>query len=364
MTVCFCGLLLFQKMASGEQDLSKASSPFSNMSIDKEVFNPSRGERVAIRFRLAEKAQVSLKIFDFDRDLIAVLVEDRLMEPGEQAITWNGKDQSGRVVPDEAYFFTLEVGKGANRLGYDPTAISGGMVHEIERVDIIAEQQQLEYVLPESGRVSIRAGLVDGPLLAIPVDWEPRTKGTHREHWDGRDQEGLISVLKHPNYQLRANYFTLPENTLITKGNKGTDYWRYQHDRGANQAKESQIRAEGTGSILRSPLFSKPLIYSKAPPLEVTFPQGKSDAGLPLLENRSKIKADFQGRGKAELSSLTYEIYFFLDDKYLIEIPVVKLPYETVLDFKDHSPGLHNLTVNLKEIGGQIGIKSTRVKLQ
>ena len=336
------------------------------LSIDKEVFNPSEGERLTMRFRLAsltESAKVSIKIFDFDQRLISSLCEEKLMAAGDHTIVWNGRDRDGRVVPDEAYFCTLEARQGPHRVVYDPTAVSGGVSHEIERVNILAQTQQLEYTLPESGRVSIRAGIVDGPLLAVPVDWEPRVKGVHREHWDGMDQERLIPVLKHPRYQIRANYFTLPENTIITRGNKATDYYRYRQSFTTPGLKKPQA-SPGPGSILSSPLFSKPIIFSKAPAIEVTFPQSQVENGVPRLEKKFMVKTDFQEPWKAELRHLPYEIYFFLDGKYLIEIPVVKLPYEKLLEVGDQSPGFHVLTVNIKEIGGQIGIKSTKVKLQ
>ena len=337
----------------------------SEVSIDKEVFNPSAGEQVRIQFRLSQPGEVTLQLYDGNQDLIAVLANKEKRESGMHTLTWDGKDQGGRVVPDEAYFFTIDAMQGLHRAVYDPRSVSGGMLHEIERVMILADTQQLEYQLPETGRVSLRAGLVDGPVLAVPVDWEPRVKGLRREKWDGMDQEKLISVREHPRYQIRATYYTLPDNTIITSGNSKLSYLQYKQTQGASGAPKAQESPHASGSVLRSPLFSKKIIYAKAPPLEVTFPGAAMDEKHILqLPRNFSVRADFPDPWKGPLHPQLYEIYFFLDGKFLIEFPNIHLPYEANLNLKDNDPGVHVLTVNIIDIGGQVGIKSTQVRLQ
>ncbi|MBU4354728.1 MAG: hypothetical protein L6277_13860 [Desulfobacterales bacterium] len=337
----------------------------SEVTRDKEIFRPAAGEQIKIGWRLSSRAKVSLKIYDCDQDLVAALSPEKIMAAGRHTLVWKGKDQHGRVVPNEAYFFIIEATAGANHAVYDPREVSGGMFHEIDRVKLLAASQQLEYELPETGRVSVRAGLVDGPLLAIPVDWEPRTKGVQRERWDGMDQEKLIQVGKRPDYRIRASYYTLPENTIITRGNKQVTFLDYkQAQTGAGPPKTWEL-PQLPASVLRSPLASKGIIFAKAPPLEVTFPGAPGDDKHPsLLPQGFQVRVDLPEPWKSALKAQPYEIYYFWDGKFLIENPNIRLPYETTLSLKEYQPGLHVLTVNLIDIGGQIGIRSTAVRIR
>ena len=334
----------------------------TQVSIDREIFHPTAGEQVKIRFHLSSPGQVSLQIIDADQDLVATPVQGVMMVAGDHTLPWDGKDQRGRLVPDEAYTFILDAAQGSHQAVYDPRTTSGGMLHEIERVKLLPASQQIEYQLPTTGRVSLRAGLVDGPLLAIPVDWEPRAKGLHREPWDGKDQEKLIEVMQRPNYQVRVTYYTLPENTIITRGNKSLPFLKYKQQSEAPLPLTPQKSSAVSGSVLRSPLFSKRLIFSKAPPLEISFPGAtRNESHIVLLSSRFTVRAELPQRWQEALQSKLYEIYFFLNGKFLMEVPDIHLPYETAVNIKEYQPGLQVLTVNIIDMQGQVGIRSTQV---
>lgn len=356
--------MLFPMIAYSADSTQSSSLLLYDVCIDKDIFNPSVGENVNIRFGLQEKSKVSLKIFDFDQELITILCDDKLMEKGAHTFLWDGRDRRGKIVPDEAYFFIIETMQGADRAVYDPTTFSGGITHEIERINILPEQQ-LEYFLLEKGRVSIKAGIVNGPLLAIPLDWEPRPKGFHKEHWDGMDQDKLISLLKHPRYQVRASYFTLPENSILTTGNRAITYIQYKQMQDTPKTKSSLQLSKPKKSILSSPLYSTGVLFTKAPPIEIIFPQDQLDKnGLTVFKQKIPIKVDFPEEWKSFLSSKQYEIYFFMDYQFLTEEPWIRFPYETVLEVEKHAPGVHVLSVNIISPGGQVGVKSKKVMLE
>ncbi len=336
-----------------------------DVSVAKGIFNPSAGETISIKFSLSEAAKVSLRIFDFDNELIAVLSEDDLLGKGTHSVLWNGYGRDGKIVPDEAYFFTIEAAKGNDKAMYDPTSLSGGITHEIEQIKFLPEEQQLEYYLPAKGRVSIKAGIIEGPLLALPVDWEPRAKGLHRESWDGMDQDGLISVLKNPRYQIRASYFTLPDTTIITTGNKIISYLQDRQMRNAPKTKKNVLPTTRQKSILISPLYTAGILFTKSFPVEIAFPQARMDEfGIPVFKHSIPINVDLQEKLKAFLYPKQYEIYFFLDHEFLSEEPGIKFPYETGLDVRKYTPGIHVLSVNIVGPGGQMAIKSHKVILQ
>jgi len=363
MCLLFLITVLFNNTAHSSNPDSQSSLSIRDVSVSRDSFNPSSGEKVEIRFNLSEKARVTLKLYDFDGDMVASICEEKEMEKGAHLILWDGRDQSGGIVPDEAYFFTIEAKQGNDSAIYDPTAFSGGITHEIEMIKVSPEQNQIEYSLPEQGRVSIKAGIVNGPLLAIPVDWEPRTKGLHHEYWDGMDQNRLFSVLDNPRYQLRASYFTLPENTIITKGNKSITYSQYKLNQKVNEPKKTiTIKRK---SILSAPLYTSGVLFSRAPVIEVIFPDAQlTENRIPVFKGKMPLKIDLSEDSKPFLSHKQYEIYFFINHAFLTEDPQIKLPYETVLEVEGYTIGSYILSVNVIGPGGQVGIKNKKILLQ
>src|SRR5262245_30827741 len=79
----------------------------SGVEINPKSFNPINSEKVAIRYRLSEQARVTLNIYDPDAGLVRRLVSADPRPAGIQVDTWDGKDLDGRVVPNEAYYFTI-----------------------------------------------------------------------------------------------------------------------------------------------------------------------------------------------------------------------------------------------------------------
>lgn len=358
-------LIRFAVMADCFAQAGTTSLFISEVAIDRDVFNPSLGQSVTIRFRISKNARVSLNIFDFDQELIVSLLGGKSLNAGQHAYPWNGRDWNGKIVPDEAYFFTIEANNGAERSSYDPAGLTDSILREIEGISILPDRQELEYALPEKGRVAVKAGIVDGPLLALPVDWEPRTKGTHREHWDGMDQDGLISVLKHPRYQIRGSYFSLPDTSIFSTGNKTITYVRYKQANRDRKAKRAITAAKEPKSILAAPLHDAGVLFSKTLPLDLTFPRSNSeDAEGPVFGHFLPIRVDLPEKWKGLFASKQSEIYFFLDVAYQYEEPGVRLPYETVFDVSKYGSGEHIISVNLISSAGQIAIKSKKIRIR
>jgi flagellar hook assembly protein FlgD len=68
-------------------------------------FNP----RTTIRYRLSRAARVDLAIFDVAGRRVRVLESDRQRGAGLRTVTWNGRDDRGRVVASGVYFVRLRV---------------------------------------------------------------------------------------------------------------------------------------------------------------------------------------------------------------------------------------------------------------
>ncbi len=68
-------------------------------------FNPS----TTISFSLRDRGIVSLAVYDVAGRLVRVLIDD-VMEAGPRDVTWDGRDNAGRVVASGVYFYRLEAG--------------------------------------------------------------------------------------------------------------------------------------------------------------------------------------------------------------------------------------------------------------
>jgi hypothetical protein len=66
-------------------------------------FNP----RTTIEYRIADRANVSLRIFDVGGRLVRTLVED-VVDPGIHRVDWAGRDEAKRKLSSGVYFYRLE----------------------------------------------------------------------------------------------------------------------------------------------------------------------------------------------------------------------------------------------------------------
>jgi flagellar hook assembly protein FlgD len=100
------------------------------------AFNPSAGEKVAFHYQLAADAKVTFRVYDPDRDLVATLADKQPQAKGENQLVWEGRDLDGKIVPDEAYFVTIEAvdAKGQAEV-YDPMVFSGGKEADLTQAE-------------------------------------------------------------------------------------------------------------------------------------------------------------------------------------------------------------------------------------
>jgi|GEM_PF-3474780 len=105
-----------------------AERRLSDVGVDQKAFDPSHGQTLNLSYTLAKPTQVEIRIFDPDGGLIRTLVEGADQAAGH---AWDGRDDTGQIIPDEAYTFVIETADGAV---YDPTTFSGGAVGDLTDV--------------------------------------------------------------------------------------------------------------------------------------------------------------------------------------------------------------------------------------
>ncbi|HYM81179.1 MAG TPA: FlgD immunoglobulin-like domain containing protein [Candidatus Limnocylindria bacterium] len=91
-----------QQVAVGETE------PASDLALSSATPNPF-STTTWLRFRLSSAGRAELRIYDVNGRLVRSLAEGA-REAGEHAVAWDGRDQSGRVVPSGSYFARLALG--------------------------------------------------------------------------------------------------------------------------------------------------------------------------------------------------------------------------------------------------------------
>lgn len=73
-------------------------------------FTPSK-EVVRIKYKTEQPADVTIRIFDFGMNLIKTVIQNSPRDARDELLeTWDGKDESGRVVPNGVYFYRIDIG--------------------------------------------------------------------------------------------------------------------------------------------------------------------------------------------------------------------------------------------------------------
>ncbi|QTA79403.1 FlgD Ig-like domain-containing protein [Desulfonema limicola] len=336
----------------------------SEVKLSKTSFNPSLGEEIAVSFMLSESAEISLNIYDPDHGLINSIAEKKQMPPGKQLFLWNGKDTEGKIVPDESYYFTIIAeNKAGNIEIYDPTLFSGGKEYEIRQAKINHQDYTISYNMTETGRVMIRLGIKEGPLMNQLIDWEPRERGAVTEYWNGKDKDGLSNIYSHPDFKMVIIYFTLPENSVITFGNKTSNYRDYKKAVASYQ-KQKDSQYKRTDNEMLSMHYRLLRTEDYSPKLNLSFSNIHSqENGITILKEKTMVKVEIDEKDKSVFQNLQYEICFFLDYKFYVEEETGYTPFNWVWDLKDVEPGEYILTVNVSGFKDQIGIMSKKIKV-
>jgi hypothetical protein len=104
-------LRLYQKEVfedtSGGGGQSAGSFSLQKPSLYQSFPNPFKF-RANIRYQLPIQSKVSLTIYDITGRAVRKLLDEVNKEPGLHTITWDGKDDRGRVLPNSVYFYRLK----------------------------------------------------------------------------------------------------------------------------------------------------------------------------------------------------------------------------------------------------------------
>jgi flagellar hook assembly protein FlgD len=205
----------------------------SNVFVSRLFFNPSLGQKIGITFTLAGPGLLGVLILDRDGFPVRRLVASKSKDRGKETIEWDGRDENGELVPDEAYSLKIDLVSSALSDCYFP-ANAKQLEIEVGKPTYNRRDGVLGYRLTQPARVHLQAGSAQrdpktkeevGPVLKTIVNREPRSAGSIVENWDGFDESGTIYVPDLPNFVVAIAATSLPENAIVTVGTGGATSW-------------------------------------------------------------------------------------------------------------------------------------------
>lgn len=329
---------------------------------DMVEFSPAHGQTFTIPVILDQPAGVEINLLTSDGDLVRVLKSDSILPAGTHPLVWDGKDEAGRVVPDEAYIPLIKVKTPDGESVLDPRPHSGGEVIEDLKVEITPERD-IAYTLPASARVLVRVGIKGGPMLRSLATWQPHSPGKNIQRWDGRDASAVMDLRMEKDLTILVTAFRLPENVIITSGNNALSYRDYRtQNNWANPQLSPDQMALNRGDTRLSRHYYTPRALDADPRITLSLPADliRNDAGLPVISLGKSIPviAAITDSDRWLMNESLYEVAFFVDNRFVSEEEQGYLPLTWLWTPNDLSPGQHLLTVNVSGFSGKVGVAS------
>jgi len=166
------------------------------------TIDPSNSETSSISFNINKPATIHLKIYPEKDGESGELIQDisrTYTTSGTKTISWNGKDSSGEIVPNEAYIYIIEANNGTLSDKYSPprSTDSGWGMGEVpaDYNFYTNDFWKMDYTMAENfpaGRVSMEV-TPPGEVTFKVIDGEPHEPGeTFTVIWDGRRPNGTL----------------------------------------------------------------------------------------------------------------------------------------------------------------------------
>jgi hypothetical protein len=200
-----------------------AGSAIGTVSLKHETFNPTAGDTTGLAVSFRKGGRATVRVVDRDGFVVRTIAAARRVPRNR----WDGRDETGRVVADEAYSFRVEWADGKSHELWFPADRPSTPVSIAPRY-FDRRSGTLAYTLPRACRVHIQAGsavfdgngqAIDGPVMKTIVNREPRSGGMVAEHWNGFDDRGGVFIADLEGFAIAIAAAPLAEGTVIAYGN-------------------------------------------------------------------------------------------------------------------------------------------------
>jgi hypothetical protein len=322
----------------------------------------SQGDKVTYTVRTQQPGALTLQVLTGDRDVVRSIALNNT-KPGEHPLSWDGKDERGQPVPDEAYCARVVLKTASAETADDPCQRTGGeVVNGIQPT--LASNGDIAYSLNQPARVLIRVGVKNGAMLRSLAVWRPRPAGRNLQRWNGFDESGLVD-LRNDRLALLVSAFKLPEFTVITTGQPALDYRRWRTAQGWPEKPDAPVGESTAQPLERSGERIARQHYSarykdREPRITVTL---TTRDGQPLPADATlpadvRVSVDLHPEDRWLLQEQLYEVAFFIDGDFVSEEENGYVPIGWVWNTTSLKPGAHLLTVNLTGFTGRVGTKT------
>jgi parallel beta-helix repeat protein len=203
--------------------VSVSNLVLSNIGVSSNMINTEASETTSIFFTINSSATVTISIIPENQGPTGTPVYQtgKVCAAGACMFTWDGKNNSGIVVPDEAYLYTIAASDGTKTDSYSPAAPTGagavtctGDTYDLYRNDPLT----VSYTVNQLSRINIII-YCDYYIGTYKVmDAYPRVPGSYTFDWDGRNADGKM-ILGVGGAATCTVASLMPENTIVTSGN-------------------------------------------------------------------------------------------------------------------------------------------------
>ena len=206
-----------------------------SVSRDVTTINTAQGEISTVTFslNLIAPTTVTLQIADEISGALVRSIENIYVTNGSYSIPWDGKNDSGVYLKNEAYIYTLIASDGVRQASYAPVHIPGGgfirgnsatVDFDVTRNEFYKNtmtfnaNSRFTFCIDPDGNDPSTAGCSPGTIKVVS-DRPYEASSPLDFYWDGRDLNG--DVVSNFDYRF---YFPvpipLPKNIIIIEGTK------------------------------------------------------------------------------------------------------------------------------------------------
>lgn len=362
LIVAMSTLVGCQRHANDDAASTASTRPavvIAQVRTDRLVFDPGKSESVAVKFNLSAPSDVTLSIHD-GRDRVVFQREVKALGAGDRAITWDGRDRTGKAVPAEAYSYALTARSAKGSSTYDVTDLTGGQRIEARDVRWGAEAGLIRYYLDKPARVNLRLGLEDGPYLRTVIDWVPRPAGEHAEQWDGKDASGVLALSGNPALKPIVAAYTLPDNTLFVGAPPQVIQFVAEKDTVAVRERQTTARKQIANSA-QQPLDTRGDVQATLVPVG---DYKQDEQGRWIVSGVVPFRVDVADADRERVVKRRFEAVYYVDGIFTYENELGYLPMTWKWDTGKFNSGEHFVTLNIRGYEGNFGAATVKVLVE
>ncbi len=224
-------------------------------------------DSMSVRWTLSERATIRVEVRDSHKHLVRTY--SRTGKRGHGTITWDGRADNGKVVPDGRYHLTLTPRDTAGNKGtartvnatvltsVKSTSQSRSAIYAADQ-DRYARSTRLAFTLTQRARVTWTIRDSAGHVVIAHMNRSSMAKGVHAWTWDGRDQRGRY--VKSGAYQSVLSVRTSAGTVRTTRAIRVGAFRIDSSDQTPGRGQKIQFRVYST-----EPLKSAPTIRVSQP---------------------------------------------------------------------------------------------------